>query len=162
MRDKCKIKIIIIILGIVFSFLSIINYNIIDDRGNNEGTIEIRDETNLKNLKKSGSDSESFIHIDGSIPDNWSDTATDYDWCSGDGSWGNPYVIENLIINASSSPTGSGIFINNSKNNYFIIKNCTVFDAGVGAEDAGIRLENTDNGTLIDNYYSNNGRKGYS
>ncbi|NVM36077.1 MAG: right-handed parallel beta-helix repeat-containing protein [Candidatus Lokiarchaeota archaeon] len=156
MRKKSKINLIIITLAIALAFLSINNYNIIDDQGNNGAINEIQDESNLKSPSKSGSYSESFIHIDG----NWSHTVGNYTWCSGDGSWGNPYVIENVIIDASSSPAGSGIFINNSKNNYFIIKNCTVFDAGVGAEDAGIRLENTDNGTLIDNYYSNNGRNG--
>ncbi|MEE9376708.1 MAG: NosD domain-containing protein [Candidatus Lokiarchaeia archaeon] len=156
MRDKRKIKIIIITLAIAFALLSVNSYNIVNEQGNNGAINEIQDESNLKSPSKSGSYSELFIHIDG----NWSHTVGNYTWGSGDGSWGNPYVIENIIINASNSPTGSGIFINNSKNNYFIIKNCTVFDAGVGAEDAGIRLENTDNGTLRDNYYSNNGRKG--
>ena len=92
---------------------------------------------------------------------NWS-TAAGYEWCSGDGSWGNPYVIENVTIDADNSPTGSGIFINNFKNDYFIINNCTVYDAGSGTYDAGIKLENTDNGALINNNCSNNGRHGIS
>ena len=37
----------------------------------------------------------SFIHITAS---NWS-TAASYDWCSGNGSWENPYVLENITIN---------------------------------------------------------------
>lgn len=62
-----------------------------------------------------------FIHIDG----NWT-VANETDWCNGDGSYTKPFVIENITIDASSSPTGCGILINNSKNYYFTIKNCTI------------------------------------
>ncbi|MFX0060102.1 MAG: NosD domain-containing protein, partial [Candidatus Heimdallarchaeota archaeon] len=99
------------------------------------------------------------IHIDGSIPGNWSAT-TSFDWCSGDGSWSNPYIIENVTINAASSPTRSGILIENSKDKYFKIRNCTVYSSGTGSYDAGIRLDNTCNGTIIDNICINNGRNG--
>ncbi|MFW9898970.1 MAG: NosD domain-containing protein, partial [Candidatus Thorarchaeota archaeon] len=92
----------------------------------------------------------SFVHIDG----NWTETNSTYDWCSGSGTLNDPYVIKNVIINASGS--NSGILINNSKNVYFIIKNCTIFDSGSLYGDAGIRLENTNNGTIINNNCSNN------
>jgi parallel beta-helix repeat protein len=151
MRNNSKTKIFIIILGISFTLSTISIFSITDDLGNNEGIKEIRDETNLKSLKLSGAYIESFIHIDG----NWSAT-TSYDWCSGDGSWSNPYIIENVTIDAISSPTGSGIFINNSKNIYFIIRNCTVYNAPNGIHDAGIKLENTSNGTIINNDFSDN------
>jgi len=144
MRNKSKLKITIIVIGIVFAFLSIKNYNVFNDQ---DGTIEIGDETNLRKLKRSGYWTTTFIHIDG----NWSATASAYDWCSGDGSWGNPYTIENVTIDASGSPTGSGILISNSKNDYFIINNCTIYN-GV----SGIMLENTDRGTLSNNNCSNN------
>lgn len=55
----------------------------------------------------------SFIYI----KDNWSDTATK-EWCSGDGSYNNPYIIENMTINATNSPTGIGILIEDSKTDY--------------------------------------------
>jgi len=110
------------------------------------------DNANLTNPKSSAFWTMDYIHIDG----NWSDTVNE-DWCSGDGSWDNPYVIENVTIDASSSPTGSGIFINNSKNDYFIIRNVTVYNAG---GDAGIKLENTNNGSLTNNNCSNNGQSG--
>lgn len=100
-----------------------------------------------------------YIHITAA---NWS-TAAGYDWCSGDGSWSNPYIIENITMDATGSPTGSGIYISNSNNSYFIIRNCTVINApAVGAEDAGIRLDNTGNGTLIQNNCTSNGRCGIS
>jgi parallel beta-helix repeat protein len=91
----------------------------------------------------------SFIHITGS---NWS-IAAGYDWCSGNGSWSNPYTIENMTIDASSSPTGIGIYISNSKNDYFIIRNVTVYNGG----NSGISLENTNNGTVTNNNCSVNG-----
>ena len=106
--------------------------------------------------KQSAGYSESFIHVDG----NWTDTANDNDWCYGQGTWQEPYVIENVPIDASSSPTGSGIFINNSKNEFFIIRNCTVYNAGSGLYDGGIKLENTNNGTLTNNNCSLNNRYG--
>ncbi len=146
MRNK-----ILIILGIFFA-IAVSNISISVYLISNDGTIE----TNLKNPKSSGYWTMNFIHID----DNWSATATTYDWCSGDGSWSNPYIIENVTINASGSPTGSGILINNSKNDYFIIRNCSVYNGGSGTEDAGIKLENTNNGILTNNNCSYNDYNG--
>ncbi len=93
-----------------------------------------------------------YIHI---TKDNWS-TAVSYGWCKGDGSWGNPYVIENMTINAATSPKQSGILIENSKNYYFIIRNCTVKNAPSGTQNAGIKLLSSNNGTLINNNCSKN------
>jgi parallel beta-helix repeat protein len=88
-----------------------------------------------------------FIHITNL---NWT-VANETDWCSGSGTWGNPYLIENMIINASTSPTGCGIFIENSINVYFTIRNVTIFEG-----TSGIKLENTNKGTLVDNVLSDN------
>ncbi|MBD3186562.1 DUF3737 family protein, partial [Candidatus Bathyarchaeota archaeon] len=49
-----------------------------------------------------------------------------YDWCSGNGSILNPYRLENIIINASTSPIEAGLIIENTGTDYFIIRNCTV------------------------------------
>ncbi len=96
------------------------------------------------------------IHID----NNWSLTASTYGWCYGAGTWADPYIIENVIINCEGS--GSGIFIENSQNAYFTIQNCTVYNSGSGSNDAGIRLDNSRNGTLYINNCSKNGRFGIS
>ncbi|MFX1313390.1 MAG: nitrous oxide reductase family maturation protein NosD, partial [Promethearchaeota archaeon] len=125
-------------------------------------SLMINENINLNVIQKSVlndpkvSNGPNFIHIDGSITDNWSDTVDQYDWCYGEGTYEKPYIIENVTIDASFSPTGSGIIINNSKNEYFIIRNCTVFNADNPFPNAGIRLENTNNGTLTDNNCSNN------
>jgi len=95
-----------------------------------------------------------YIHILGT---NWS-IAEQYDWCPGSGTIGDPYRIENMVIDASTSPNGCGIWIQNSNNYYFEIKNCTVYgayDYSVNNE-GGIRLTNARNGTLIGNNCSNN------
>ncbi len=154
MKNKSNIRRITLVLGIIFAFLSISSYNIFIDQGENDRNIGIRDEINLISPKNSYI--EPFIHIDG----NWSDTVTTYAWCSGDGSWGNPYIIENVTIDASTSPTGSGILISNSKNYYFIIRNCTVYNAASGYYNGGIKLENTDDGILMNNDCSDNGHCG--
>jgi len=93
-----------------------------------------------------------FIYITGT---NWS-TAVGQGWCSGSGNWSDPYTIENMMIDASSSPTGSGILIENSKNSFFVIKNVTVFNTPSGTSNAGIKLISSNNGTLININASNN------
>jgi parallel beta-helix repeat protein len=100
------------------------------------------------NLRQAGFwNNLTFIHITGS---NWTLT-NQSDWCSGSGTFGDPYLIENMIINASGSPTGCGIFIENSNSVYFKIRNITIFEA-----TNGIKLENTNNGFLINNILLNN------
>ncbi|MFX0005754.1 MAG: nitrous oxide reductase family maturation protein NosD [Promethearchaeota archaeon] len=94
-----------------------------------------------------------YVHIDASDNDNWSNTVSTFDWCNEkDGI----YYIENCSIDASLSNTGSGILIENSKSVKFIIQNCSIYNAGSNSLDAGIKLENTCNGTLINNDCSNN------
>lgn len=136
---------VIVLMAIIIPNISYVNFN-----------HDISKKTNFL-LKKSGYWMLNFIHIDG----NWSETAAlPAGWCNGDGSWQNPFLIENITIDAISSLTGSGIFINNSKNEYFIIRNCTIYNAGSMSDDAGIKLQNTNNGTLINNNCSQNGENG--
>ena len=123
MKLNLKIK-IIILLGFLFYLSGIMVNN--NEQLNNKSEIEIIENTNLESLKLSAVYSEPFIHIDG----NWT-TAASYEWCSGDGSWKNPYTIENVTTDASGSPTGIGIFIDNSQNDYFIIKNCIISGSAV-------------------------------
>ncbi|KKM17879.1 hypothetical protein LCGC14_1671340, partial [marine sediment metagenome] len=107
-----------------------------------------------KNLKSAGYWNLEFkIHID----NNWSETEATYDWCSGSGTWSNPYIIEDLVIDGEGS--GSSILIENS-NNYFIIRNSTVYNSGSVGTDAGVNLQSVSNGMLISNNISNNNRYG--
>jgi parallel beta-helix repeat protein len=140
MKFREKKLVILIVIGLVFPLII-----------NNTINLGIDQKTGVKNLKLSNS--PSFIHIDGSNPNNWTWTAGNYSWCYFDNGY---YIIENVTIDASSSPTGSGIYIENSTNVYFIIRNCTIFNADNSFFDSGIWLENTNNGTIIDNNCSNN------
>ncbi|MFX1410219.1 MAG: NosD domain-containing protein, partial [Promethearchaeota archaeon] len=84
----------------------------------------------------------SVIHVD----NNWTETVAEYDWCSGSGSWNDPFIIENIEIFVNSSI--AGIFINNSQNVFFIIENCIISNNSTKPFSAGIRLENTTNGKI--------------
>jgi len=142
MTSKREKLIILIIIGLVVPLLINKSINFSD----NHKTIKI-------DLKSSGGYTESFIHVDASNPKNWSWTAGNYSWCYFKNGI---YFIENVTIDASDSPTGNGIYIENSKNEYFIIRNCTIFNADYSFFDSGIWLENTNNGTIINNKCSDN------
>jgi len=86
------------------------------------------------------------ISIDDNDPSkNWSYTASHYDWCSGSGTWNDPYKIENVTILGQS--LDYAIEISNS-NAYFIIRNCSF--------DTSISLIYVENGSLENNTGSDN------
>ncbi|MHA2039713.1 MAG: right-handed parallel beta-helix repeat-containing protein, partial [Promethearchaeota archaeon] len=102
----------------------------------------------------------SGIYIDDSnVNYDWQKTATDNEWCSGTGTWNDPYLIENVTIDGFQS--GSGIFIENS-NVFFIIRNCVLINnRGSGGNDvSGIRLNNVQNGRILNNDCSSNDIRG--
>ena len=84
------------------------------------------------------------IYIDDTLPEyNWSKTADENDWCSGSGTWGDPYLIEDIVIDGEGIT--NGIEIHNSSV-FFKIKNCTINN---GAE-YGLKLNNVNN-SILDN-----------
>ena len=76
----------------------------------------------------------------------------DFSGITGAGSSEDPYIIENLQINASDFETG--IEIKNT-NKYLIIRNCTVVNSGASFEtfDSGIKIENCSNVAIKNNTY---------
>jgi len=154
MKSNRKTKIIIFItIGILFAFLPIFINNprfIARDR---DITSNYRDEFDHDNLKISAVSGS--IYIDDTNPSsNWS-VAKDAGICTGNGTYSEPYVIEDLVIDGGGS--GSGIFIENS-NVYFKIENCTVYNSGTHLTHAGVRFLNTNNSQLIDNNCSYNNK----
>ncbi|MEE9379740.1 MAG: NosD domain-containing protein [Candidatus Lokiarchaeia archaeon] len=140
---------VLLTLGIIFtlSAISFCNLNFI--AGTSEKVSEYSDVITLDNENLKLSKVSGKIHID----NNWSATKTAL-ICTGSGSYSDPYVIEDLIINASGS--GSGIWIQDSTV-FFKIENCTVYNSGNNWDDAGIKLgANVDNGQLIDNIIHHN------
>jgi len=96
-------------------------------------------------LQKSGFWTETHIYID----NNWTDTNSTYDWCSGSGTWDDPYVIENVTVDAGDS--GSCIEISNT-DEYFLINNCTIRESDPSSGNAGIYMINVNNGTIINSH----------
>ena len=141
MKFNTKQLAVLLVLGLAFTLIATYNF-----------TSSNKDITNSNTPRSSAGYILPYIHIDGSIANNWTDTLTE-PWCSFvDGI----YVIENVTIDATGSNRGYGILINNSINVKFIVRNCTIINSRHSFFDSGIRLENTHNGTIIDNNCSNN------
>ena len=151
MKAKAKsIILILIVLGIIFAFSPVITTNLSFITGNSNKRAEYSDDINLdtENLKLSAVSGK--IHID----NNWSATESTYSWCTGSGTFSDPYIIEDLVIDGGGS--GSCIWIENS-DVYFTIENCSLYNSGVNWDDSGISLINVDNGQLIANIANNSG-----
>ncbi|MEE9377669.1 MAG: right-handed parallel beta-helix repeat-containing protein [Candidatus Lokiarchaeia archaeon] len=81
----------------------------------------------------------------------WDKTAAENEWCTGSGTYSDPYVIENLYINGQGS--GGMIYIRHSKK-YFIIRNCWFNYSGADGYDNGVCLHWTGNGTIDNNIFT--------
>jgi parallel beta-helix repeat protein len=146
-----KLKLIVLITLVILITLAImitINLSLITDDNN----VNNFDNGDLRIAKAIGK-----IHIDDDNPTiNWSVAKKD-GICTGNGTYSDPYVIEDLEIDGEG--LGSCIWIDNSEV-YFRIENCTLFNSGEGFDDAGIKLVNVNNGHIYNNNCSNNNNKG--
>ncbi|MFX1357870.1 MAG: NosD domain-containing protein, partial [Promethearchaeota archaeon] len=97
-----------------------------------------------ENIKSSDSASSGFIHID----NNWTE-AEIMGICEGEGTYSNPYVIQDLLINGSGFE--ACILIENT-HEYFRIENCSVFNSE--EPSFGINLYNVNNSQIVNNTYS--------
>ena len=152
MRKFTKIKTILILLGIIFALSTVITYNLNFNAGNNDKSSVYSDAITLdkENLKLSIVSGK--IHIINNS--GWIDFRN-ADNCKGQGIPSDPYVIEDLEIDAGG--LGSCIWVENT-DVYFKIENCTVYNSGGDPPDpnAGIRLSYVNNSQLIDNNCSSN------
>jgi len=146
-RNSTKLLAVLIFISFLLGFLQFLPIN-----------FDTHSLDNRLKLSKYWDLTGSPIFIDDDNPTyNWAITAATYDWCSGSGTWSDPYIIENVTINGQNS--GSGIFIRESSV-YFIIRNCTLSNSGnnLPTLDSGINIQNTRNGFLINNsIITNNG-----
>ncbi|MFW9896205.1 MAG: nitrous oxide reductase family maturation protein NosD [Candidatus Thorarchaeota archaeon] len=149
MKSKAvsKISLILIIIGILFVFSSVISKSLKLNSGISEKSAEYGDSINLDKEDVKFCAVSEKIHID----NNWTATKA-AGICTGNGTYSDPYVIEDLVIDGKGF--GSCILIENS-NVFFKIENCTLFNS-TGYHDAGILLNCTDNGLYIDNDCSSN------
>jgi len=153
MINKKKSKIFFLFIVGFFLFSLCISSNL-----EKSVTTENGKDNKTKKPQTSGHWNLNNILIDDSLTgvgaQNWT-WAVNQDWCSGAGTWINPYIIENVTIDALNS--SSGIEIKNSIK-FFIIRNVTVYNASESSPEAGISLYYVDNGMLISNNCSfNNG-----
>ena len=145
------------LLGVLLFGLSIFSLNLSETIVTNEN---IHDNNITNHLISAGfwNLTGSPISIDDNNPSkNWSYTTSHYDWCSGSGSWADPYIIENVTINGQGS--GNQIEISNSNAN-FIIRNCTLHNSISNFDTAAIALYLTNNGKIINNNCSDNDDNG--
>ena len=94
---------------------------------------------------------------------NWSKTVAENPWCSGSGTLGDPYIIENVFIDGGSSipetpgkqHSGNTLSIYRSTA-YFIVRGCFFTRAGTDEFNSGIYLAYTENGIIYNNTVSYN------
>lgn len=128
----------LLVLAIVFCLLNPTFFTLNSE--NEKKEIELTE--NKRGLETSANSGK--IHI----KNNWSE-AVGAGIATGSGTFSDPYVIKDLIIDGGG--TGAGILIERSKNFYFRIENCTIFNS-----NTGIFLNSVNNGTLFRNNISFN------
>ena len=157
LKSKKNQNIVRVLFLLVIFFVG--NYylaNPINNKANHE--INSYTLTNVEILGTSGHWNLSPFVIDDSGGGDYTwEEASAETWCSGSGTFEDPYLIENVTIDGGNS--GSCFTIKNS-DKYFRIENCTVFNSGSVDFDAGIHLDHVGNGTLINNNCSFNNRYG--
>lgn len=146
MKSNEKLKrIISLTIGIALTFSFLITTNLNFFAGTNNTSTGYRDDINLDNENLRLSKVSGKIYINGNSE--WLTFKNDGN-CTGNGTYSDPYIIEDLVIDGGGS--GSGILIENS-DVYFRIENSTVYNSYYG-----IRLNFANNGTLIENNCSDN------
>ena len=152
MKSKTKsIIIILLAIGFLFALLPIIAINFSFITGNSSKSSDYRDGSNLDNKNLNLSAVSGKIHIINNS--GWVDFRNAGN-CTGNGTYSDPYVIEDLLIDGGGS--GSCILIENSTV-FFKIENCTVYNSGgyyvteIGiSSHAGIKLSYVNNSLILD------------
>lgn len=135
---KRRIYTLVVVLTIVFCLLSP-KFLVLISKNKRKEVELFENKRGLETSINSGK-----IHI----KNNWSDAVV-AGIATGSGTFSDPYVIKDLIIDGGGS--GVGILIERSKNFYFRIENCTIINSGTG-----IRLKLVNNGTIYRNNISFN------
>ena len=129
-------------------FLVLWSVSLTTDLEDSANQLETSDIGNTENDNWIAGTPHSPIAIDGDTNFSLTDLAEDWD---GDGSEGQPYIIEGLDIDVGG---GSGYCVNITNTRaYFIIKNCHLFSA---TQHGGVYLKNVTNAKIVDNVINNN------
>jgi parallel beta-helix repeat protein len=128
-----------LILSVLLILSSILFIGNIDLNNPSQDLIDHRESPPPQEIKVASYSDITHIYIDGNS--DWATLQTTYDWCSGSGSFNDPYII--LEVNISNSiAEPDNIHIENS-NVYFRLENITTSGNGIG-----INLTNVGNGTI--------------
>lgn len=143
---KCRIclfLLLFLLIQLAFSLEKIMFFEVSQD------SLEKKDDFNINFARYWNL---SHIYIDETRSGmSWEYTVANYDWCSGSGTWNDPYLIENVTIKSYS---GNGITVVNSIVP-FIINNCTIINSG-----CGIDIQNVSHSRITDNNFSYNSGSG--
>ncbi|TFG18040.1 MAG: hypothetical protein EU531_01545 [Promethearchaeota archaeon] len=143
------------VLGLLVLNLVVISFCLINSPKsslNMAGEYEIEQDEFITDLKTSSTwNFTSLIIDDTGATGNytWSE-AVALPWCSGSGTEGSPYIIDDIAI--QDQTTTCGLEIRNS-NAHFLINN-SEFGYWVGQFGIGIKLTNCTNGKLANNYFN--------
>ena len=140
MKHKTRFYLITIIITVI-GFFSISRCFFHENTYSEEDTLKTSTYWDLSTL---------MIDDSGGGDYTWAEAVLE-DWCAGSGIENDPYIIENVAINGGNST--SCIEIKQSSV-YFIIRNCTLTNSA--NNDAGIYLQNVENGKLVENNCSLN------
>lgn len=135
-------------IGLLLTLLTLSSLSL-DNGNSSQSTILKDDYPKLADFWEFNYSINNTIHV----KNNWTAVAGK-DWCSdGDGSWADPYIIENITVDAFN--ISSCIIIEDSRE-YFVIRNCTFFNSSSIGISAGIKLNNVTNGLIeINPIYEN-------
>jgi len=149
MKNNWKTKKCFLFFGIIFFLSLAIFYNFNSNESTNSEDSYINNKINLKTAGYWDLTGTPIDIDDTDITKNWSYTASTYDWCSGSGTWNDPYLIENVTIDGQGTVTCLTIL--HSKTAYFVIRNCTLFNSFTDLGYANLLLDDVNNGLLINN-----------
>jgi len=145
MKSKADKILVLLIIGLVYPSIINTNFNLTN-----------KQKTVLNNPDITESYIENYIEVDpifingtatGVGAHNWT-WAVNQSWCSGNGIYSDPYIIENLKIKGTGFEIGIEIWNSNVS---FIIQDCLITNT-----DLAIWGENVNHSRLIDNDCSNN------
>jgi parallel beta-helix repeat protein len=142
-KKLLSIFIILILTVFTFSLIKTIEFN---KSNSTKQSLRVGASTNLsvKNITIDDSETGSEAH-------NWN-WAVNQTWCSGNGTFSDPFIIQNITID--SNFTSDGLTIKNSQK-FFRVINCTIKNNKL-KYFAGIQLLNVTNGYIINNTFINN------
>ncbi|MFO8018305.1 MAG: right-handed parallel beta-helix repeat-containing protein [Promethearchaeia archaeon] len=107
--------------------------------------------TNTNSTPKISGDFNASVEI--YIKNNWTETEDTEDWCTGNGTDSDPFLIDGLEINGGEENVC--LVIQDTVEN-FTVKNCTFMDSAEGNNYGGLVLNNVTKGNISDNkIYSN-------